>query len=315
MKKLNTDVFIQRANVIHNYRYDYNKTKYVLSSRKIIITCPLHGEFEQIPNDHLRGFGCKKCGGVKISESKTNTREEFINKANIIHNSLYDYSKVEYINSNKKISVICKLHGEFFQTPNNHLQGQGCSKCKANDIGNRCRSTKEVFIEKANKVHNKKYDYSKVEYYRCSDKVTIICPLHGIFKQVANSHLHGKGCYKCNESTGEKAINAWLTSNKITFYTEYKFDDCMYKRCLKFDFYLPGHNVCIEYDGEQHYKSVEFFGGIKSLVKCKERDNIKNQYCKKNNIKLIRIPYWKIKNIDGILKSSISSMEIKNGAS
>lgn len=127
------------------------------------------------------------------------TTEEFIINAKNIHNNKYDYSKVVYIDAHQKINIICKLHGEFLQTPNDHQQGAGCPKCKSEKLSIKFRNTKEKFIKKSKKIHGNKYDYSKVNYVNCELKVKIICPNHGIFYQSPWNHYNGNGCPKCTK--------------------------------------------------------------------------------------------------------------------
>jgi len=117
---------------------------------------------------------------------------EFINKSNIVHDDKYDYSFVNYVNSKTKVRIICLKHGEFWQTPSNHLSGHGCSKC-----GGRYKLTTEEFIIRSNKIHNNKYNYSEVKYFNNKTKVKIKCPNHGIFLQRPDAHLRGQGCPKC----------------------------------------------------------------------------------------------------------------------
>jgi hypothetical protein len=130
------------------------------------------------------------------------TTEEFIKKAINVHGNKYDYSKVNYKNSATKVCIICHEHGEFYQTPHNHLHGQNCPFC----IGRNIKHTKESFVEIAKQVHNDKYDYSKTEYINNKTKVCIICPEHGEFWQTPKHHLRGDGCPKCigrNRTTEE----------------------------------------------------------------------------------------------------------------
>ena len=127
--KTTKDGFIQKAREIHGNKYDYSKIEYINTSTKVCIICPEHGEFWQTPSAHLSGQGCPKCGKQHLSILFRGTIDEFVKKANIIHNNRYDYSKVEYIRGNDKVCIICPEHGEFWQTPNNHLQGHGCPKC------------------------------------------------------------------------------------------------------------------------------------------------------------------------------------------
>ena len=111
----------------------------------------------------------------------------------------YDYSKVEYVNNRTKVCIICSEHGEFWQTPNSHLKGCGCSNCRKKIMSNKLSYTSEIFIQKAREVHGNKYDYSKVEYKDFYTKVCIICPIHGEFWQKPNIHIRTKICCpKCN---------------------------------------------------------------------------------------------------------------------
>lgn len=168
--------------------------------------------------------------------------------------------------------------------------------------------TNKEFITKANIKHNYLYDYSITNYDGSSNKVDIICKKHGTFSQVANTHLSGCGCPKCNNSIGELIIEDYLLRNNINFIEQYKFDECFNRSKLPFDFYLPDFNTCIEYDGEFHYKDF----GFNDLESQKNNDNIKNNFCKKNNIRLIRIPYTEKDNISEILYSNKLNNDEKN---
>lgn len=185
------------------------------------------------------------------------------------------------------------------QKPSTHLSNKGCQKCAG-----RNKSINELIIEFVN-IHGSKYDYSLINHTKSKIKVDIICKLHSIFSQTPNNHLQGKGCPVCKESKGEKIIRNILTKNNINYIQQYKFKDCFNIKPLMFDFYLPDYNVCIEYDGEQHFKPMRFFKPDVSnfeLKNIQKRDKIKNNYCKKNNIKLIRIRFDE--NIDKYLNKS-----------
>ena len=203
MKRLTTEEFIEKAKKVHGNKYDYSKVVYKNNRTKICIICPIHGEFWQLPSFHLNGCNCPKCKGKNI------TTEEFVRKANIIHHNRYDYSKVNYIDNKTKVCIICPIHGEFWQTPSNHLSNHGCPLCKTEKISKNNSSSIEDFIKKAKKIHGDKYDYSKVKYKNTSTKVEIVCPIHGSFWQSPNSHLSNNGCSKCskkNKHTTEEFI-------------------------------------------------------------------------------------------------------------
>lgn len=128
---------------------------------------------------------------------KQNKNIIFIEKAIAIHGDKYDYSLVEYINSSSKVDILCRLHGKFTQHQNNHVHGKGCPKCANLNRGSHLKSNLDIFIEKAKEKHGDIYNYDKVEYLDCRDKVIINCTLHGDFKQTPILHLKGNGCYKC----------------------------------------------------------------------------------------------------------------------
>lgn len=127
-RKASINEFIAKARNVHGDKYDYSKVNYINATTKVCIICPIHGEFYQTPSRHLLG-GCKKCGVDTRVKKRTISRDDFIKEANIKHNYKYDYSKVEYINSKTKICIICPIHGEFWQTPNSHLNGRQCVRC------------------------------------------------------------------------------------------------------------------------------------------------------------------------------------------
>lgn len=280
MKKSSTEEFIKNANLKHNYKYDYYLVEYKGAKTKINIICQKHGIFEQTPTNHLSGQNCPKCLG------KNKNLTELIDDFNKIHNNRYNYSLVEFVNKKINIKIICKEHGIFKQTPQSHLSGKGCHVC-----GGSKKKTTEEFIKESNIMHNFKYDYSLTEYKNAKAKVKIICKEHGQFEQKAYNHAIGVGCPSCCDSKGEKEIRNFLTSNGIKFSQNKRFTKCKDKTSLPFDFYLPDHKTCIEYDGIQHFESIIYFGGQLALESQKVRDKIKTDYCLNNNIKLIRIKY------------------------
>ena len=185
MKKLTTNEFVTNANNIHDGKYKY-PDEYINARTKIKIICPIHGDFHQIPNKHIKGYGCSKC-----SNKHKPTKKEFIQQANNIHDGKYKYPD-EYVNNKTKIKIICPIHGEFCQTPSNHLRGSGCKKCvfKYSNLNN------ITFQILAHNVHNNKYVYSN-DYINSYTLISIKCPIHGYFKQLPRTHLKGSGCLKC----------------------------------------------------------------------------------------------------------------------
>lgn len=282
-RRTGLELFLERCFEIHGDKYDYSLIdKYTNNRDKVKVICKYHGVFEITPEHHTnRKQGCSECKKMGL--------EKFLISANKKHNNTYDYSLItEYKNNKEKVKIICKKHGVFEQRVIDHISGIGCSECTQN----RFRLSTQDFINKANILHNNKYEYSStIDFKSNKDKVEIICKEHGKFLQRVNSHLTGQGCPTCKESKGEEFIRNYLIDNKIGFIQEKKFKDCIYKSELPFDFYLPELNTCIEYNGIQHYKPIEYFGGLESFEYQIIRDKIKNEYCLNNNIHLLIIKY------------------------
>jgi desulfoferrodoxin (superoxide reductase-like protein)/very-short-patch-repair endonuclease len=279
---MKTEEFIERSKLLNGNEYDYSLTEYKNYRKKLKITCSIHGVFETTPDSHLKGHKCKLCSNDKVRK----TNNDFINQSNKIHNNRYNYSLVEYENANKKVKILCNIHGIFEQKPNKHLHGEGCPICFPNK-----KLTQEEFIKKSNDIHNFKYDYSMIEYVNLRTNIKIICKIHGIFEQKAGQHVYGNGCPLCNTSKGEEKIINFLNKNNIEYSYQKIFDDCIDKKVLPFDFYLPEYNLCIEYDGKQHYMIIDRWGGKYGFLDRQKKDNIKNNYCLSNNINLLRISY------------------------
>ena len=265
-KRLIAESFIEKAKKKHSeYNYDYSEVVYVNSKTKVKIKCPIHGIFEQRPDNHLNGSICPLCAKEQKYNSVIykHTTESFIEKAKQVHGDKYDYSKVQYIDSSHKICIICSEHGEFWQLPHNHLKGCGCPKCSNNynftndeyiemlkhkeydetigfeKINYKNNLTPVIFtcskhgdfsylpssikdriecpecqkerlhhlfindsndmINKFKKVHNNFYSYEKTIYNGATNKIIITCPIHGDFEQLPYGHLVGQGCPKCSK--------------------------------------------------------------------------------------------------------------------
>lgn len=191
-KNSNTDRFIKIAKLKHGSLYDYSKVKYVRAHNPVEIICKHHGSFMQTPTSHTsKGAGCPRCnGGVNYDLSS------FVVAARLTHGDRYDYDNVIYVNQKNKVLITCSEHGDFSQDPSSHISGCGCPEC--NNLGGGKIRTTGTFIERAMEIHEGKYDYSISEYVNAKTKVNIICPTHGEFSQIADTHLSGKGCAKCS---------------------------------------------------------------------------------------------------------------------
>lgn len=282
-KALTKEEFIIKSIEKHGSTYDYSKVVYKNNQTIVEILCKIHGSFYLTPGKHLQGRTCQVCSGKQL-----NTKE-FIIRANKKHKNKYDYSFVDYKGIFIDVKIVCPKHGEFIQNPDRHLNSCGCTKCGTETSSSKRTYTTSEFIDKSIKIHGDKYDYTLSEYIKAKIPIKIICKLHGEFLQLPANHWMGKGCMRCCESKGEREIAKILSDEKILFEVQKKFELCKNKSFLPYDFYLPNHNVCIEFDGEQHYKSVEWFGGKKAFLERAENDKIKTNFCKNQNIKLIRI--------------------------
>ena len=231
---------------------------------------------------------------------------EVIDSFNKKHFFKYGYSNMVYINDSTKIEIICNNinHPNFWQSPNNHKKGHGCPRCGDEKVRLIHQDNLNKVISDFKNTHGDKYDYSKIIYKNTSTKVEIGCLEHGPFWQVPLAHKTGSGCPICQEKRGEREIRLFLEENDISFQMEYKFKDSNIPT-YRFDFYLEELNICIEFDGEQHFRPVEFFGGKKTFLKIQNRDKLKNRYCNLNDIILLRISYLDFKEIKNILKDNI----------
>ena len=295
-KKCTTEEFIIKSKNIFGDLYDYSKIEYVSNKIKVELICSKHGSFFVRPDSHLsKKYGCSKCGIKKRVDASKN--KDWLSDCIKVHGYKYDYSRVEYINSKTKVEIICKEHGSFLMKLNSHIsQKQNCPRCY------RVFNTSD-FIKNSKKIHNGLYDYSKSKYVDAREKVIVTCKIHKDFLISPYCHLQGQGCSKCRLSKGEIKIMTYLDKMNIEYISEFRINDCKDKITLPFDFYLPKYNICIEFDGEQHYRPIEYFGGQKSFENQKRRDCIKDMYCLDKQIVLIRISYLDYNNIEDILES------------
>ena len=291
--------FIENSNKKHNSKYDYSKVEYKNSLTRVCIICPEHGEFWQTPQAHSRGNGCPKCSNARRGRIKRMSVEEFIGKSINKHGNFYNYSKVKYINSSTKVEILCPMHGTFYQTPGNHLNGQGCPKCAGKGL-----NTEEV-IKRFVEVHGELYDYSKVDFMGMHKYVTIICPEHGEFKQTPAKHIQGQKCKKCSFkkrrteynksendlfSIGEMDIyqmligclgeeNVILRSNNVNIYVPNKNIGICYRKLIgnnngKWEFYDKtidfennGGRLIQIFEDEYNEKKLLIFNKIKHILK------------------------------------------------
>lgn len=292
--------FLLRSKNKYGDEYEYIKPDNFNYKLPIKAVCKKHGPFILNPERHLtRNSRCPEC----TNEENNVSISEFIKRSNIIFNNKYDYSLVSFTNLKEKVKIVCKEHGIFIKNATHHLHNKkGCPECSRIK---RLSINISQFIEISNSLFNNKYDYTNSKFINKKTKLEIICPLHGSFNKRPIEHLNGSGCPVCRESKGEIKVREVLNSFKIRYISQKIFDDCKYKNNLKFDFYLPDFNLCIEYDGPQHSEVIEAWGGLKKLKETKIKDDIKNNYCIINKINLLRINYKDYLNIEDIISNKL----------
>jgi hypothetical protein len=193
-KVMSHEEFIEKANVLHNYKYDYSKTFYEIGWKKILIICKIHGEFEQTAQKHLLG-GCRKCADDLHASKHRKTNEEYIEEVKAIYGDLYDYSKLQYVDSRTNIIIICKKHGEFIKSPSGHLQGGGCQKCRP--------------------PKHSKIALSWLNYRMVCDNVHIQHAENGGEHRIRNSLYHADGYCEETNTIYEALGDYWHGSPKV----------------------------------------------------------------------------------------------------
>lgn len=255
--------------------------KYVNSRTPILHRCMIDGyEWFARPANILHGEGCPRCKGVERY-----TQEEYVRQVEAINPNIEVIG--EYVGTHVKILHMCKIDGyEWIVSPHNVLSGCSCPRCSGVE-----RYSQDGYIKRVCEVNP---DIEVIgEYAGAFMPILHKCKIDGYEWYAAPSGiLQGYGCHKCGKrSKGEKIISNWL-DDKCTLYIQQKtFDGCKDKQALPFDFYLPDYNIVIEYQGIQHYEPVEYFGGKDKFEYTVRHDTIKENYCKENNIRLIKIPY------------------------
>jgi hypothetical protein len=273
--------------------------KYVNTNTKIKIKHNKCGyEYDVTPASFLFGKRCSNCKG-----NLQKTTENFKNELFKLYGD--EYSLIgEYKNSKTKLKIIHNICSfEYDVTPNKILSGCKCPKCYGH-----MKLSNDDFVERFKLATENDYKIISGKYTNNRSKIVFKhLDCNNEFEMTANNFLNGQRCPNCKKfkSKGIKLIEKWIIENNLIYKSEHRFKDCIYKLPLPFDFVIfniQNEIVClIEYDGEQHFKPIDVFGGEEGLKETEIRDEIKNKYCEQNDIKLIRIPYWEIKNISEML--------------
>lgn len=306
--KMTLDLFIRKANKVHGNKYTYSKAVWKGNKTEVVITCPVHGDFVQIPKNHLHGNGCKECAKLTMGSERLSL-ERFLEKAKEAHGARYDYSLIKKIKNNRqKLPIICKKHGVFMQSAHAHLDAKsGCPYCKHPSLP----VPLEDFIRRAREKHGEKYDYSKVSYEKLTNKVIITCRDCGYqFLQSAANHLRGAGCPHCCQSKGERTVRLALERMGVTFREQEPFYSPIApnkKHVFKVDFYVPEKRLIIEYNGQYHYRGpyINHEGRLKDHP---GRDKALRVFCEEEHYNLLEIPYWDFDRIEEILEKELQEL-------
>ncbi len=243
-RRTTVEDFIKRAKAAHGDRYDYSKIEYRGVDSKVVITCPEHGDFEQIPYDHMKGRGCAKCGAAKAVEARRHSLHDFVTSARLLHGDKYDYSKSVYVSSLTQIEIVCPDHGSFWQVPHDHKTRYGCRACSGLEP-----IDFETFETRGSFAHQGAYEYDGKTYTGYSGTVGVKCQTHGWFVQRPKDHARGAGCPSCaSEKTSSKAerdIGDWLEGLGERVIR----NDRTALGGMEIDIYLPDRAVGIEYNG------------------------------------------------------------------
>tara|TARA_R110000851_G_scaffold104230_2_gene221760 strand:- start:2611 stop:4230 length:1620 start_codon:yes stop_codon:yes gene_type:complete len=357
MKKKTTDQFIKEAKEIHGDNYDYSKSNYITNNKNLIIICREHGEFNKKPVHHInRVQGCPKCSKVKQTKNQSKSTQQFIKEAKEVHGDEYDYGIVDYSNTKIKVKIICKTHGVFEQTPDNHLSGRGCKYC-----GGTTKYETKRAINVLTEIYGDKYDYNNINYTNAATKIDVVCKEHGIFTSSFNNltnkkrgcpycqinrifdtksfitkakeihdghytynntifngidentiitcanhgdievtpnyHLRGGGCKECYIGTSkyENELKDFINSLDIKF-------DKNNRQIIKpfeLDIYIPSKNIAIEFNGLYWHSEV---------YKSNEYHVNKTRLCEDNGIQLIHIFEDEWTNKKDIVKSRLKNI-------
>ena len=274
-----TEFYINKAILKHGLKYDYSLLNNINKRIDIVtIICPDHGEFTQSLHKHICGDGCKKCGSILTGSKKIEkAKNEFIEKADKIHNNFYDYSKVQYKNAITKVTIICKKHGEFELTPNAHLNSYKCKICVKEN--HNLLIPWETQLKEFIKIHENKYDYSKVIYNKgVESKIIVICPEHGEF--IIRAHDHKKrGCKKCSfilttNKIIEKSKNDFLSRSYDIWKETFDYSKVEYKNSK------DKVTIICKKHGDFKIRPTNFLRG-QGCKKCGIENNKRNELLKK----------------------------------
>lgn len=291
---------IEKAKKKYGDKFDYNEVD--LGTKKemqVKLRCPEHGQFSMSLRRHLHSkYGCPGCGhdNSVAKRRKYRSLTDISTKVREIHGDKYEC--LHYDSGTRILKYRCFKHGEIARPLAYLLDGRGCPDC-----GYEGRTiTTEEFLSRAKEVHPEGYSYELSELQTVNHKITISHQCGHVYKGRVSNHLSGQGCMRCKVSLGEEKIAKFLEFNNVEFIPQYRVSkDNRYR----YDFYLPDLGILIEYDGEQHFRPVDYFGGVTAFEETKRRDREKNEIAKCLGYKLIRVSYKKFDTLEDHLSRAI----------
>lgn len=295
--RITQEDYLRRAEEVHGTTYDHGLIQFTRMHDRIVVVCRNHGQFSPTAVNYLAGRGCKVCGTSRAAAARTPKLvfqvDEVLARFHETHGDQYDYTSVVYEHSNRHVTIVCRRHGAFLQTPSGHWAGKGCPECGRLTRAESLILTTEEAVARFRQLHGDRYDYADTVYDRFRRRVTIRCKRHGPFLQSPQAHLEGKGCPRCSQSSGETRAAAWLQKHGIEFLVESPVSIEGQTRC-RFDFFLPDYSTFVEIDGPHHFAPVRYAGmssekALEVFHSTQRRDALKENWAAKNGLLVYRI--------------------------
>lgn len=192
--------FVKKARAVHGDKYDYSRVVLGNVLQKVTIRCLLHGDFDQTPSKHMGGSACAHCGTQRTADKQRASLETFLKKARVVHGEKYDYSAVQYVSTHQNVTIACRVHGPFLQSPAAHLRGAGCPVCAGKGLDT------NGFVARARALHGERFSYDRAVYRDATAKITVTCPDHGDFDVLPGVHVRQNGSGGC-----KPCRNEWLS--------------------------------------------------------------------------------------------------------
>ena len=300
---------------LHNYELVTKKEELINGQSEVVYICPIHGECKTKVVSIQLGHQCYSCSRVLALKKKNETtlkqRQDdlYLKALDACNKKGYELisKKEDIVNNKTYIMYKCPVHGLQKMRISNLINGRGCPECSLDAKSEKYRLSADEVEERISTLGGKLLN--KQDYINGTERNLIIeciyCGTPFTTSLVLFTQHGGQMCDNCKdtESIGERRIRNFLELNNILFEQEKWFSDCRDIKPLPFDFYLPNYNMVIEFDGKQHYEQGHFTHSHLSYTQA--HDAIKNNYCKDNNINLLKIPYWEINNIETILNNKL----------